>query len=97
MPDAQEQLADIPDLAGAHGIHTEADFFPPPMCINAAAGDGDVDMRAPVETTPICVDGAKNANIQRPFASGEKRSPAVVRGEQFFERSWVEIGNHKAD
>lgn len=30
-------------------------------------------------------------------ASVEKRSPALVSGEQFFERSWVEIGNHEAD
>lgn len=30
-------------------------------------------------------------------ASVEKRSPALVSSEQFFERSWAETGNHGAD
>jgi len=55
---------------GANGIFTEADFLPLSGRINAAAGDGDVDMGMPVETTPIGVDGAENADIQPAFTGG---------------------------
>ncbi len=52
-PDAQQQLADIPHPVGAHGILTEADFLPLSVRIDAAAGDGDVEMRVPVESSSV--------------------------------------------
>ncbi len=55
---------------GSHGILTKADFSPLSVRIDTATGDGDVDMGMPVETTTIRVDGAENADIQRPFSSG---------------------------
>ena len=41
--------------------------------INAAAGNRDMHMGMPVETTTVSVDGAENADIQRTFASGVKQ------------------------
>lgn len=70
VPDVQQHLADIPHPAGAHGVLTEADFLPLSVLINAAAGDGDVDMRVPVESSAVRVDGAENTDIQRPFSGG---------------------------
>lgn len=55
---------------GAHGVLTEADFLPLSVLIDAAAGDRDVDMRVPVESSSVRMDGAENADIQPLFAGG---------------------------
>lgn len=77
-PDAQQQLADIPHPVGAHGILTEADFLPLSVRIDAAAGDGDVEMRVPVESSSVRMDGAENTDIQGPFAGGVQE---IIDGE----------------
>jgi len=40
------------------------------VCIDAIAGARNVDMRIPVEPSSVRMDGAEDADIQRPFAGG---------------------------
>lgn len=54
------------------------------MLINAAAGDGDVNVEMPVETTAVRMNRAENADIQRTFACGvqqviNRQSAEVVK------------------
>lgn len=48
------------------------------MPVDTAAGDGDMNVGMPVETTTISVDSAENADIQCPFAGGVQQ---VIDGE----------------
>lgn len=78
-PDAHKQLADIPHPSGARGVLPEADFLPLSVLINAAAGNGDVHVGMPVESPSVGMNGAENADIQRPsFAGGVQQ---VIDGQ----------------
>lgn len=48
------------------------------MRIDAAAGDGDVEMRVPVESSSVRMDDAENTDIQCPFAGGVQE---IIDGE----------------
>ena len=72
IPDVQQQLPDIPHPAGAHCVLPEADVLPFAVLIDTAAGDGDVHMGMPVESSAIGMNCAEDTDIQPAF-SGSKQ------------------------
>lgn len=66
----QQHLMDIPHPACAHGILAEADFLPLSVRINAAAGDGNMNVRVPVKPTSVGMDSAENTDIQPAHPGG---------------------------
>ena len=69
-PGTQQHPADIPHPAGAHGILVEADFLPLSVRINAAAGDGNMNVRVPVKPASVGMDSAENTDIQAAQTGG---------------------------
>ncbi|EOS95366.1 hypothetical protein ETR_08711, partial [Erwinia tracheiphila PSU-1] len=54
-------------------ILTEADFFPLSVRIDAAAGDRDMNVGMPVESSSVRMDDAENADIHRSVAFYRRR------------------------